>query len=199
MNKDWTGNKASYVTTNGFSNNREYERQSEDYYATEPKAVELLLELEDFSNMHIWECACGGGSLSDAIIKAGLRVYSTDLINRGYGEDVYDFLSEENKYWEGHIITNPPYKYAQKFIEKSLSIVTNGCKIAMFLPIRYTEGKARKKLFQTHPPKTVYVSSSRLKCAINGEFNDMKGSAVSYAWFVWEKGYQGETILKWFN
>ena len=80
MNKDWTGNKASYVTTNGFSNNREYERQSEDYYATEPKAVELLLELEDFSNMHIWECACGGGSLSDAMIKTGLKVYST-LVN----------------------------------------------------------------------------------------------------------------------
>lgn len=22
---------------------------------------------------------------------------------------------------------------------------------------------------------------------------------VAYAWFVWEKGYKGETIVKWFN
>ena len=25
------------------------------------------------------------------------------------------------------------------------------------------------------------------------------GSAVAYAWYIWEKGYKGETILKWFN
>jgi len=108
-------------------------------------------------------------------------------------------LSIDNKEWEGHIITNPPYRYAKEFIEKSLSIIPDGCLVAMFLPIRYTEGKARKKLFQAHPPKTVYVSSSRLKCAINGNFDAMKGSATSYAWFVWQKGFKGNTTLKWFN
>ena len=25
------------------------------------------------------------------------------------------------------------------------------------------------------------------------------GSAVAYAWYVWEKGYKGETIIKWIN
>ena len=25
------------------------------------------------------------------------------------------------------------------------------------------------------------------------------GSAVAYAWFVWEKGYKGESVVKWFN
>ena len=25
------------------------------------------------------------------------------------------------------------------------------------------------------------------------------GSAVAYAWFVWEKGFKGTTKLKWFN
>ena len=74
----------------------------------------------------------------------------------------YDFLSAENNEWKGHIVTNPPYKYAKEFIEKAISIIPEGCLVAMFLPIRYTEGKARKKLFQAHPPKTVYISSSRL-------------------------------------
>lgn len=196
--KDWTGNKVSYITTNGFANNRNYERENNDYYATEPKAIELLLELEDFSNLHVWECACGEGHLSKAMQKKGLTVYSSDIISRGFG-NVYDFLSSENKVWKGHIITNPPYKYAKEFIEKSLNIVDNYCKIAMFLPIRYTEGKERKKLFQKYPPKVIYVSSSRLKCAINGNFDAMKGSATSYAWFIWEKGFNGETIIKWFN
>jgi hypothetical protein len=25
------------------------------------------------------------------------------------------------------------------------------------------------------------------------------GSAVAYAWYVWEKGFNGDTIVKWFN
>lgn len=25
------------------------------------------------------------------------------------------------------------------------------------------------------------------------------GSAVAYAFYVWQKGYKGDTILKWFN
>jgi hypothetical protein len=162
MTKDWTGNKVSYITTNGFANNRDYDRETNDYYATEPKAVEMLLDLEDFTKLHVWECACGEGHLSRAMQNKGITVYSSDLINRGFGNE-YDFLSAENQEWKGHIITNPPYKYAKEFIEKALSIIPDGCLVAMFLPIRYTEGKARKKLFQAHPPKTVYISSSRLK------------------------------------
>lgn len=60
--KDWTGNSKSIYTTMGASNHSDKERQSEDYYATEPKATQLLLEVEQFSPV-IWECACGGGSL----------------------------------------------------------------------------------------------------------------------------------------
>jgi len=198
MTKDWTGNELSYISTNGFANNRNYNRETNDYYATEPKAVEMLLELENFTNLPVWECACGEGHLSKAMQNKGITVYSSDLINRGFG-DVYNFLSTENKEWKGHIVTNPPYKYAKEFIEKSLSIISDGCLIAMFMPIRYLEGKARKKLFQSYPPKTIYVSSSRLKCAINGNFDAMKGSAISYAWFVWQKGFKGNTTLKWFN
>ena len=57
----------------------------------------------------------------------------------------------------------------------------------------------RTKIISAFPPKTVYISSSRLKCAINGNFDAMKGSATSYAWYIWEKGFNGTTELKWFN
>lgn len=93
-------------------------------------------------------------------------------------------------------------KYAQEFIEKALQIIPQGNKVAMFLKIQFLEGKGRKKLFLAQPPKTVYVSSSRLLCAKNAEFEKMiagGGSAVAYAWYVWEKGFNGNTELKWFN
>lgn len=61
--KDWTGNSKSIYTTMGASNHSNKERQNEDYYATEPKATQLLLEVEQFSPV-IWECACGGGGVT---------------------------------------------------------------------------------------------------------------------------------------
>lgn len=200
MSKDWTGNKNSIYKTLGASNHTDKERQNEDYYATEPKAIELLCKLEKF-NEWIWECACGEGHLSKELINQGYQVYSSDLINRGYGIAPIDFLKHD-EIWHGDIITNPPYKYAKEFIEKALHIIPEGNKIAMFLKIQFLEGKIRKQLFKKYPPKIIYVSSSRLQCAKNADFNGMKaggGSAVAYAWYIWEKGYKGETILKWFN
>ena len=52
-------------------------------------------------------------------------------------------------------------------------------------------------MFLQNPPTKVYVSSSRLECGTNGEFKGT--SAVAYAWFIWEKGYKGNTIIKWIN
>ena len=45
-------------TTLGSSNHVPEEREAFDYYATDPRAVEMLLKLEQFSPV-IWEPACG--------------------------------------------------------------------------------------------------------------------------------------------
>lgn len=197
--KDWTGNSKSIYTTLGASNHSDHERQSEDYYATEPKAVQLLLEVEQFSPV-IWECACGGGHLAQVLENNGYEVIATDLIYRGYGDkESLNFLEETLDNFEGDIITNPPYKYALNFVQKALDSIQIGNKVAMFLKLQFLEGKERKQFFLENPPKVVYVSSSRLKCAINGKFEDMGSSAVAYAWFVWEKGFKGDPIIKWIN
>lgn len=200
MSKDWTGNSNSIYKTLGASNHTDKERQSEDFYATEPRAAELLLELEDF-NENIWECACGEGDLAKVFEKAGHNVLSTDLIDRGYGTGAVDFL-ECTEVFDGDIITNPPYKYAKEFVEKALELVPDGHKVAMFLKLQFLEGKARKALFEKYPPKTIYVASGRLLCAKNGDFEGMRaggGSAVAYCWYIWQRGYQGDTVIKWFN
>jgi hypothetical protein len=198
--KDWTGDKNSIFKTLGASNHTDKERQKHDYYATEPRAIELLLEVEEFSD-HIWECACGEGHLSKVLVERGYNVRSTDLIDRGYGEGGVDFLAQSEPF-DGDIITNPPYKYASEFVYKALDLIPEGRKVAMFLKLQFLEGKKRKELFLKHPPKVIYVSSSRLLCAKNGEFEQMRaggGSAVAYAWFVWVKGFKGDTIVKWIN
>ena len=197
-NKDWTGNQTSIYKTLGASSHSEKDREENDFYATEPKAIDLLCEVEKF-NEWILEPACGQGHLSKRLIENGYQVYSSDLIDRGYGIQ-YDFF--ETSSWYGDIITNPPYKFAKEFIEKSLSIIPNGNKVAMFLKLQFMEGKSRKELFKYNPPKTIYVSSSRLLCAKNADFDGMiagGGSAVAYAWYIWEKGYTGKTVVEWIN
>lgn len=198
--KDWVGNKNSVFKTLASSHHSDSDRQPYDYYATEPRAAQLLLSVEEFSP-NIWECACGEMHLANVFRDAGYNVRCSDIVNRCDNE-VMDFLDITNTYWDGDIITNPPYKYAQEFIEKALSIIPNGRKVAMFLKVTFLEGKKRKRLFTIHPPTCIYVSSSRINCAMNGNFEGLRtsgGSAVAYAWYVWEKGYKGETVVKWIN
>lgn len=195
--KDWIGNKEGIFRTIGASNHSACEREGNDYYATEPKATEWLMRLELFKGP-ILEPSCGEGHISKVLILHGYNVVSRDLIDRGYGE-IADFLSIDNTEWNGDIITNPPYKYGLEFVEKALNIIPNGYKVAMFLKLQFLEGKHRRLMFDVTPPKRIWVSTSRLKCAINGSFEKMNGSAASYGWFVWEKGYHGDTVIKWFN
>ena len=195
MSKDWVGNKTSTYKTLGASSHAKHDRQEDDFYATDPNAIKLLLELETF-NKNIWECSCGQGHLSKVLEAHGYDVISTDLVDRGYGITPIDFL-KETELFDGDIITNPPYKFAKEFIYHSLSIIPNGRKVVMFLKVQFLEGKERKKLFESYPPKIIYISSSRIECAMNGLFT--KESAVAYAWYIWEKGYTGETVIKWFN
>ena len=198
MSKDWTGNAVSLFKTLGASNHADHERQAEDYYATEPKATEWLCKLEKFSGP-ILEPACGEGHIAKVLRTHGYEVECRDLVDRGFGTAGKNFLAIDNLAWQGDIITNPPYKFALEFVRKALAIIPEGHKVAMFLKLQFLEGKARRKFFDSTPPKTVWVSSSRLKCAMNGDFDSIGGSAAAYAWFVWEKGYQGDTVVKWFN
>lgn len=199
-NKDWSGDTNSVFKTLGASNHSDDDRQNEDFYATIPLAAELLLELETFSS-NIWECACGEGHFSRVFLNAGHNVKSSDLLDRGFGEKGVNFLKVTTQKWDGDIITNPPFKYAKEFVEKALSVISEGHKVAMFLKLQFMEGKERKKLFIKYPPKTIYVSSSRLICAKNADFKKAQqvGSAVAYAWYIWEKGFNGTTEMKWFN
>lgn len=189
--------KNKNYTTLGASNHVLADREANDYYATDPKAMHLLLEQESF-NKNIWEVASGEGHLVNVLKDYGHDVYSTDIINRGAQDAIIDFLSYQGKF-DGDIITNPPFKHAKEFILKSLEVIPEGNKAAMFLKLTFLEGKSRKDFFINTPFKTLYVSSSRIVCAKNGQFEEFKSSAIAYGWYVWEKGFQGTPQIKWIN
>ena len=164
------------------------EREKEDYYATNPQAVLLFLEnLRDLKlNINLWECACGEGHLAKVLDAKGLLGRASDLIDRGYGQTESNFYFFSDV-WDGDILTNPPYGDAMKFCQHALDCVDEGSKVVMLMRIQFLEGQRRKPFLQANPPKYVYVSSSRLSLAKNGDFVKYDTpSANCYAWYVWE-------------
>ena len=209
--KDWNGCKESVYKILGASNHSVDNRAELDYYATDPLAVKALLYL-DKPNNPVWEPACGEGHISKTLESYGYDVLSTDLWYRGFGKGGVNFLEvENNNFWDGDIITNPPYKYATEFCYKALEVVKEKRNVYMFLKLTFLESSKRYKFFRLYPPVCVYVSVRRLLCAKNGKFAPIvngkripkKGyissSAVAYCWFKWTKGFTGDTIIKWFD
>ena len=136
----------------GATNHSKEEREVDDYYATDPKAMEALLGVESF-HPHIWEPACGGGHLSRVLEEHGHEVRNSDVVDRmGGGVELLDFIDDQIGEWDGDIITNPPYSFAQEFVERALAVVRDGGKVAMFLKLTFLEGKKRKGMFAKHPP-----------------------------------------------
>ena len=192
-NKDWTGNTQSVMATLNASNHSDKDRAEFDYYATPKEAVDKLLSVEKFDS--VWECACGEGHISNILIKNNIHSLSSDLINRNYGE-IEDFLNSKREH-NGDIITNPPFSKSTEFVYKAMDLLKEGKKLALLLRIQFLESKKRNILFQKYPPIRIYVFIRNIRCARNGDFVNATGNASTYAWFIWEKGFKGDPIIKW--
>lgn len=204
--KDWVGNnKDNVFKILGASSHSKNDREENDFYATDPKSVQLFLDRikldKDFVlPKNIFEPCCGKGHISKKLIENGYNVISSDLIDRDYGISPVNYLTDSLDFAKSNfdcILTNPPYKYALEFIYKSLEITNKY--VIMYLRLQFLEGKERNKLYKTNPPKFIYVNSSRQGCTINAENEKFPPGAMAYAWYVWEKGFKGEPILRWID
>lgn len=204
MNKDWTGNGNSVFKAIGASNHTDDEREPDDFYATSPRAIDELLKYQDLQLPgKIWEPSCGTGCLSDRLKQHGYDVVSTDLIDRGYGTGGVDFFNvHEMPDGVKCILTNPPYKFATPYVTHSLELLPDGGILCLFLKTTFAEGKERYiKIFSSTPPVYILQCTERILCARNADFDRQarNGTAVSYAWWIWRRGYHGKTVLDWIN
>lgn len=181
----------------GFIGGNQGGRAAYDFYPTPSYAVQNLLERETFTGS-VWECACGNGAISKVLKSKGFNVYSSDITDRGYGENrSLDFLNDEltKGITADNIITNPPFKSAQKFVEKALKIALK--KVVILQRLVFLESKERYQLFTTTPLKCIYVFSKRLSFSPYGIEDKKKSGMLAFAWFVWEKGYTKKPYINW--
>ena len=216
MSKDWTGDSTSVFKALGASNHTDHERAGHDYYATSPKALELLSPHYPIAHK-VYEPSCGEGHLSKWLVAHGHDVLSTDIVDRGYGVGGIDFFKMGGdmfgdyqgtkllKEWANgetfDILTNPPYNVSLKYVLHAIDLIPDDGHVLMFLKTSWLEGKQRREqLFDVNPPRYLFQFSGRMVCAPNGDFEKMKkvGSAVAYAWYVFDKtNPEHKCELKW--
>lgn len=177
----------------GMSTTRE--RVEDDFYATPTGSVIQLLTREEII-YPAWECACGDGAIAK-LLKGD--VLATDLIDRGYGQGGVDFLTTEPDKEIKTVITNPPFNLFTEFLERGLEMAKE--KLILFGKLQALEGEKRATILENTPLKVVYVFKKRQSPLRNGSPVDEKGkpwaSTMAFAWFVWEKGFVGEPVIRW--
>jgi len=167
------------------------DRQKDDFYATPPTATEALLLAEHFVG-EVYEPCCGQGHISKVLMQQGYQVESTDLVDRGFGTPKIDFLMETKQ--RDNIITNPPYgKLAVQFARHANQIAKK--KVALLLKLQFLEGVERHKFFQKTPPARVHVFAKRQSLMKDGQ--SYSGGMMALAWYVWDKEWDGETVVRW--
>lgn len=173
-----------------------HEDRGDDFYATHRVAVDSLLAIETISAYpKIWEPACGDGAISKVLKASHHNVYSSDLVDRGYGK-VQDFF-KPTKRTADLIVTNPPFRLAREFVDVALE---RAPVVMMLLRLAFLEGGARMPWFQNGSLARVHVSSRRLPMMHRDGWTGPKaGSAVAHAWFVWDQKHKGHPQVRWFD
>lgn len=179
-------------------------REENDFYATDPQTTRLFLYefWKEYSfEGEILEPACGQGHIVNVIkeLYPDADIMATDLIDRGFGVGNIDFLTHNYNKTFDTVITNPPFSLAKEFIEKGLEVSDR--LVVMLCKIQLLEGIKRKDMFKNTPLKYVYVHTTRQATWKEGKPLDPKGkkwaTTMCLAWFVWDKEYKGEPIIRW--
>jgi len=181
--------------TSGFKAKAALSERGDDLYETPAVAVTALLEREMLSSV-VWEPACGPGAIVGVLRAAGHTVIATDLNDWGCpdSEARRNFLFEQRAP-DGCecIITNPPYKFVQKFVLKARELVP---KVVMLLRLGFLESERRRNILESGDLARVYVFRNRLPMMHRfGWSGPLASSATAYAWFVWDRAHSGPTVL----
>lgn len=180
----------------------EYARHKDDFYVEPRWCVEALKAAEPFDN-HVWDPACGSGTIPEVFRGDGIRVSATDIVDRGYLHfaGCVDFLAPMLHALPtvSNIISNPPYKLTEAFARRALELARH--KVALLTNIKFLASQKRHRLFTETPVRRVWIMSSRPSmppgdALQNGTVKVGNGS-LDFCWVVWEQGYTGAPEIGW--
>jgi hypothetical protein len=147
----------------------------------------------------VFDPCCGNGALLDVLEAAGHSVSGADIKDYGWrGTVVKDFLASPSDLRGTSIVSNPPYRRAQEFIQK---VIDEGSPYhAWLLRLNFLESMGRKPFFESYPPSRIHLSSRRLpQMHQYGWVGTETSSNACYCWYVWDKSSPTEMQLNLFD
>lgn len=183
-----TGNKRAPLADRG-----------DDLYQSPPEAVRALMRAERLPH-RIWEPACGPGAIVRVLRDAGHEVVATDLVDYqwpGQNFTGWDFLIPRPAPAVDAIVTNPPFKLAQAFVERSIELAPL---VVMLLRLAFIESERRSPILDGGKLARVHVFRNRLPMmhreGRGKEVAKVNSQAIAFAWFVWDRDHTGPTELR---
>jgi hypothetical protein len=171
---------------------RKEAKDSLDLFPTPPWATRALCERlaaddPDLKTKTFWEPACGNGDMLKVLWEYFGAGIGSDVYAHKAGTVTHDFLMPSEPLCRPHwIITNPPFRLAEQFIERSFGLATIG--VAMLVRLSFLEGIGRyERLFSKNPP-TIAQFTERVTM-VKGRLDESGGSATAYCWLVWNKDF----------
>ena len=164
-------------------------KDSLDDFPTPPWATRALLEhvigKKNVADKSCLEPACNRGFMALPLAEYFSSVTSSDVFDYGFGETV-DFLGQhylENSFdW---VITNPPFKLAESFVQEGLRVSRVG--VAMLTRTVFIESVGRyERLFSVNPPWKFAQFVERVPM-VKGRLDKSASTATGYCWLVWLK------------
>lgn len=162
---------------------------SPDDFPTPPWAtrafVEHVIGVEAARGLTCLEPACGRGYMAKPLKEYFGQVEASDAYHYGYAP-VRDFLSHPfQALSHDWVITNPPFRLAEEFVERALFVARRG--VAILARTVFLESVGRYEgIFRDRPP-TKFAQFAERVPMVKGRVDPKASTATGYAWFVWEK------------
>ena len=196
------------------------ERAKDDFYQSSPEIANALFECvkagikgnklyaAGLENTVIIDSSAGTGVLLEPFKNNRWYKIGYDIADRGYENvRIQDWFSVDRyeldkARWLPRqpeiIVQNPPFKLALEFVQHGLELLNKGELLFSLHRIQFLETRERfAKLYgNKQKPKYVFVFANRVTCVAPDVPNKGQG-AMCYAWFMWQKGFRGNTQIKW--
>lgn len=172
---------------------------SPDDFPTPPWATRALIEhvvgRETVRGLTCLEPACGRGYMTRPLAEYFGAVDAADAFQYGYAP-VRDFLTypyeARSHDW---VITNPPFRLAEEFVERALTVARNG--VAILARTVFLESVGRyENIFSKNPP-SIFAQFSERVPMVKGRLDPKASTATGYAWFVWRLDGDKPSSLVW--
>lgn len=173
-----------------------FQRERNDWYV-EPAWCWSVLESTApwlFTGTVLDPC-CGGGTGLEWCRARGIRAIGSDIVDRGAGACIADFLAPDYPWRAESVICNPPYKYAVEFAYKALEVAERS--VALLVQLPFLASQRRFHLFAGTPVAGVIILSKRPSMPPGGVEAGPQGGKEDYCWIIWRHGYEGEPAIHW--